>query len=102
MQTPPHQSWNLTWDRCVVEPTCDDLPDPDPSSGLRRKGDGAAVDVVKMGHSVVYECINRTLCVRQEVPNEGPEIKLACKGPVTSGKATLERPSQWPTWEAIQ
>ena len=35
-----HQSWNLTWDRCVVEPTCDNLPDPEkdaPSSGLRRK-----------------------------------------------------------------
>ena len=67
MQTPPHQSWNLTWDRCVVEPTCDDLPDPDPSSGLRRKGDGAAVDVVKMGHSVVYECINRTLYQERDI-----------------------------------
>ena len=51
----------MTWDKCIVEPTCDNLPDPDPSSGLRRKGEGAAVDMVKMGHSVVYECINRTL-----------------------------------------
>ena len=45
----------------MVEPTCDDLPDPEveaPSSGLRRKKE-KAVDVVKLGHSVTYECINR-------------------------------------------
>ena len=35
--------------------------------------------------------------IHQEVPNEGPEIRLMCKGPVVSGKATLERRPQWPT-----
>ena len=42
----------------MVEPTCGDLPDPDPTSGLRRKD---STDTVKMGNSVAYECINRTL-----------------------------------------
>ena len=56
---PPAQNWNLTWDRCVVEPTCGDLPDPDPASGLRRKD--SLTDMVKMGNTVAYECINRTL-----------------------------------------
>ena len=70
--------WNLTWDKCVVEPTCDDLPDPEqeaPDSGLRLKDKGVAK--VKVGDSVTFECINRGLY-------QVSEINLASPGNKTS------------------
>ena len=56
-----YQDWDTNWDKCYVEPTCSDLPNPEvdaPNTGLRKKDEKATK--IKVGEVMVFECINRT------------------------------------------
>ena len=65
-------------------------------SGLRLKN--KAVQKVKHGDLVTFECINRDNF--EEMIPKGPEIHRICKNPV-DGKGTLEKPDPWPTCEQL-
>ncbi len=56
IETQSDPVWDPNWPECYLEPTCTNLAEPAPTSGMQRATEG---DKVKLGDYVVYECTRR-------------------------------------------